>query len=126
MPAALSEDLRERVIGFIEGGGSQAEAVERYGISRTSIVRWLQRKRKTGKAIAQAPGRKSGTSRVRDDALRDYIKEHPDQTLQEVGSHFGVSGVLIWKRLRQMKYTFKKRLFSTKNAAKRNAPPSGL
>jgi transposase len=126
MPAALSEDLRERVIGFIESGGSQAEAVERFDVSRTSIVRWLQRKRKTGKADALTPGRKGGTSRVKADALRDYIKEHPDQTLQEVGQHFGVSGVLIWKRLRQLNYTFKKRLFSTKSVAKKNAQRSRL
>jgi transposase len=126
MPTAYSEDLRERVIGFIESGGSQAEAVERFDVSRTSIVRWLQRKRKTGKAAARTPGRKSGTSRVKADALRYYIKEHPDQTLHEVGRHFGVSGVLIWKRLRQLNYTFKKRLFSTKSVAKENARRSRL
>lgn len=121
MPAAYSEDLRERVIRFIESGGSQAEAVERFDVSRTSIVRWLQRKRKTGEATARTPGRKGGTSRVKAEALRDYIKEYPDETLHEVGQHFGVSGVLIWKRLRQLNYTFKKRLFSTKSVAKKNA-----
>lgn len=120
MPAALSDDLRERVIDFIESGGSQAEAVERFRVCRASIVRWLQRKRKTGKASAATVRRKGGTSRVKAEALHDYIKEHPDQTLQEVGLHFGVSGVLIWKRLRQLNYTFKKRVFSTKSVVKRS------
>jgi transposase len=125
MPAAYSDDLRERVIGFIEGGGSQSEAVERFRVSRPSIVRWLQRKRTIGAISAQPQGRKRGSSCIDGAAVKAYISEHPEQTLQEIGNHFGVSGVAIWKRLRQLGYTFKKRLFSTKNAAKKSAPPSG-
>jgi transposase len=121
MPTAYSQDLRLRVIEFIENGGSQAEAVEQFRVSRPSIVRWLQRKRRMGEIAAQAQGRKSGTSRVKAEELKAYIKVNTDKTLQEIGQHFGVSGVTIWKRLRQLNYTFKKRLFCTKSGAKRNA-----
>lgn len=120
MPAAISKDLRKRVLESLAEGSSQAEVVERYKVSRASIVRWLQRKRRTGEATAHVPGRKPGSSLIEAEALKKYVEAHADQTLAEVGRHFGVSGVAIWKRLRQMDYTFKKRHSSTKNAAKKS------
>jgi transposase len=120
MPAAISKDLRKRVLESLAEGSSQAEAVERFKVSRASIVRWLQRKRRTGEATAQVPGRKQGSSLIETAVLKKYVEAHADQTLAEIGKHFGVSGVTIWKRLRQIDYTFKKRAFSTKSGAKKN------
>jgi transposase len=43
MPKSLSGDLRERVIEAVEAGASRREAAERFEISPSSEVRWLQR-----------------------------------------------------------------------------------
>ena len=43
MPKSLSGDLRERVIEAVEEGASRREAAERFEISPSSAVRWLQR-----------------------------------------------------------------------------------
>jgi transposase len=124
MPAAYSKDLRERVIRFIERGGSQAKAAEQFRVSLPSIVRWLQRKRRTGEVSARKQGRKGGTSCVKAEALQAYIREHADETLREIGRHFGVSGVTIWTRLHQLGYAFRRKASSAKNVVKRNPPPS--
>ena len=118
MPAAYSQDLRERVIRFLKSGGSQAEAVDKFAVSRGSVVRWRRLARETGKVAPQAQGRKWGVSRIEAKALRDYMTAHPDQTLVQIGRHFDVSGVMIWKRLRQIGFTFKKRAFVIKSGTK--------
>ena len=40
---ALSDDLRERVVGaVVEGGMSRNAAVKRFGVSIASAVRWVR------------------------------------------------------------------------------------
>src|SRR5262249_35965191 len=48
MPKALSGDLRERIIEAVEAGASRREAAERFEISASSAVKWLQRWRDHG------------------------------------------------------------------------------
>ena len=43
MPKAYSGDLRERVIEAVETGASRREAAERFEVSVSSAVKWLQR-----------------------------------------------------------------------------------
>ncbi len=41
---ALSDDLRERVVGaVVEGGMSRNAAAKRFGVSIASVVRWVAR-----------------------------------------------------------------------------------
>jgi hypothetical protein len=72
----------------------------------------------TGQLVPHAPGRKRGTSKIEAEALRDYVTTHADQSLVQIGHHFGVSGVMIWKRLKQLGFTFNKRPSATKSATK--------
>jgi transposase len=39
----LSLDLRERVINYVENGGSPSKAAEVFQVGRASIYRWLER-----------------------------------------------------------------------------------
>ena len=43
MPKAYSGDLRERVIEIVEEGASRREAAERFEVSVSSAIKWLQR-----------------------------------------------------------------------------------
>lgn len=36
-------ELRIRVIGFVEGGGSRREAADQFEVSVSSAIRWVQR-----------------------------------------------------------------------------------
>lgn len=53
-------DLRVRVIGFVEAGGSRREAAEHFQVSASSAIRWLQRFREDGTSEPMPRG--GGTS----------------------------------------------------------------
>ena len=84
MPKSLSGDLRERVIEAVEVGASRREAAERFEISPSSAVRWLQRWR-DHRVCAPKP-RGGSRSVLEDDAQRilALVDERPDRTLDEL------------------------------------------
>jgi len=43
VPAPYSQDLRQRVIGFMALGGSARAAAMRFDVSVSSAIRWAQR-----------------------------------------------------------------------------------
>jgi transposase len=102
---AYSIDLRERVVKFINKGGSKVEAARRFGLGRRTVYRYL--------AAAQtgtlAPKTSWGHWRKLDpQKLQVHVKKHPDATLKELQTVFGVSHHAVWVRLRQLGFTLKK------------------
>ena len=86
MGRCLSQDLRERVIGAIEGGLSCRAAAERFGVSAASAIRWRQRFMQSGSAAAKAQG--SPNRALKTDAQEAFllkkIEEQGDMTLMEL------------------------------------------
>jgi transposase len=102
---AYGMDLRERVVKFINEGGSKVEAARRFGLGRRTVYRYL--------AAAQkgmlAPKKSWGHWRKLDPhQLQAHVKKHPDATLKELQWVFGVSHHAIWVRLGQLGFTLKK------------------
>jgi transposase len=56
MPKSYSGDLRERVIEAVEMGASRHEAAERFEVSVSSTVKWLQRWRESRSAAPKPRG----------------------------------------------------------------------
>ena len=56
VPAPYSQDLRQRVIGFMALGGSARAAAMRFDVSVSSAIRWAQRWRAEGHARPRAMG----------------------------------------------------------------------
>ena len=56
MPKPYSIDLRGRVIEEVETGASRREAAERYGLSPSVVVIWMQRFEETGSIAAKPSG----------------------------------------------------------------------
>jgi len=56
MPKAYSGDLRSRVIEAVETGASRREAAERFEVSASSAIKWLQRWRERRSAAPQPRG----------------------------------------------------------------------
>ena len=54
MPRSYSGDLRERVIEAVEGGASRRETAERFEVSVSSAVKWLQRWHESKSAAPKA------------------------------------------------------------------------
>src|SRR5215813_3486216 len=98
-----SKDLRKRVISFVRGGGSKAEAARRFRVGEASVYRWLKPDGLTHKR----PGPR--TSRKLDwEALRRQVETQVDWTQKERARHFGVSRHCIWYALQKMEVSRKK------------------
>ena len=81
---AYSRDLRLKTLDAIDRGIPTKEVQDLFGLSRSTIKRWLKRRRLTGDvAVHEIPGRPS----VKGEALREWLpghlKRNPDLTLKE-------------------------------------------
>jgi putative transposase len=114
MGMIYSIDLRERVIAFIESGGKKLEASRRFNVSRLSIDRWLVLLQETGslKTPLLKPRR---WRKLNPETLLAYVKTHPDLMLEDYATHFHTSPSGIWRALKRLKVTRKKRPLSTRN-----------
>ena len=84
MPKAYSGDLRERVIGAVEHeGASRREAAERFGVSASSGVKWLQRWQETGSAMAKPRGGSISPLEKHAAVILELVADQPDLTLRE-------------------------------------------
>src|SRR3982750_597428 len=92
MPAPYSQDLRERVIGFMALGGSAPRAAARFDISVSSAIRWAQRWRAEGQARPRAMGgdRRSRLGEHGGKRLQ-LVARLPDLTLQGIRSALAAS-----------------------------------
>jgi transposase len=77
-----SVDLRERLLGAIDAGLSQAEASRLFGVGTSTITRWRQQRRETGR-VAPKPrtGRRPAIGPAQGDALQAQVAAAPDATL---------------------------------------------
>ena len=81
---AYSKDLRLKTLAAIDRGIPRKEVSDLFGVSLSTIKRWLERRRQTGDVnIHKIPGRPS----VKGEALREWLPAHlktnPDLTLKE-------------------------------------------
>ena len=99
-----SSDLRQRVVDFVRGGGSKAEAARRFKVGEASVYRWL----KPDGMAYKRPGPQR-PHKLDWNALRRHVAEHPDRTQAERARHFQVSRYCIWNALRKLAVTHKKK-----------------
>src|SRR5215467_1994265 len=84
MPKPYSVDLRARVIEDVESGASRREAAERYGISPSVVVIWVQRFEETGSVAAKPSGGSVSPLEQHAEFLLGLIANQPDLTLDEI------------------------------------------
>jgi transposase len=114
MARAYSLDLRERVVGAIEGGLSRREAAEVFGVSPSTAVKWMRRHHDTGSVASQPMG---GDHRSRLSGERAFIEKHledvNDLTIEELRCALRERGIVVgygtvWRFLTKEKITLKK------------------
>lgn len=84
MGKPYSLDLRERIIGFVEEGGSCRGAAERFDVSPSCAIKLMERFHRTG---SSAPGRRGGSVgklAPHKEFLLGRVKEKPDITMPEL------------------------------------------
>jgi transposase len=81
---AYSKDLRLKTLAAIDRGIPRVEVCELFGISLSTIKRWLERRRQTGGVeTMKIPGRPSVKGRALREWLPGQLEANPDLTLKE-------------------------------------------
>ena len=102
MPYSL--DFRQKVINFVENGGTITKAAHTFGIGRASIYRWLSR------PTLEATKVKSRQRKLDWKELEKDVKQNPESKLADRAKNFGVNSTAIFYALKRMKITRKKKL----------------
>ncbi len=84
MGKPYSLDLRERIIGFVEGGGSRRRAGGHFGVSASCAIKLMDRWHRTGSAAPGKRGGSAGKLTPHKDFVLARVKETPDITMPEL------------------------------------------
>jgi len=99
---SYSIDLRERVVEYVNSGGSKTAASRNFKVSLWCVKDWCKRDDLSPKS---PPGR---PRKMNWEALEKDIKINPDRLLRERAQEFSVWPNAIWYACRIMKITYKK------------------
>lgn len=87
MPQPLSNDLRERVVAFVEAGHSCNEAARHFDTSVSFAVNLMALFRETGSVAPRASGgRRHGKLDAAEVFLVDFVTRQPDVTMPELAA----------------------------------------
>src|SRR5580692_5694494 len=84
MSRGYSLDLRTRLVECVEAGASRHEAAERFEVSVSSAVRWMQRFVRFGSVAAKPSGGSTSPLEAHAAWLLELVAKHPDLTLDEI------------------------------------------
>lgn len=113
MPISYSSDLRERVIEAVEVGASRREAAERFDVSVSSAIRWLQSWRKDRICAPKPRGGSRSALEAHAEEILALVDEQPDWTLDELivamrKRRIPGSRSALWRFFTRHNITFKK------------------
>lgn len=112
-------DLREKVINYLKKGHSQTSCSEVFSLHLSTVHRWWRRYVSEGHVN---PRKRLGSKgKVDPQALVEYVKSHPEKTLKQIGNHFGVTDVSIFRRLKKLGFSYKKKRSPMRKQMKINA-----
>ena len=114
MGRPYSQDLRERVVGAVDGGLSRRQAAKRFRVAISTVIDWIDAWRAEGRLAAKPMG---GDHRSRLKGDRDWLLERiaaaADLTLEEIraelaarGRHVGYG--TVWRFFAAEGISFKK------------------
>ena len=86
MAAALSVDIRRRVVAAVEAGASRRQAALRFGVGVSSAIRWVAQAHETGDITPKRQGGARRPSRIEPhgDLILGWLDGEPDMTLLEI------------------------------------------
>lgn len=133
MTRPYSLDLRERVVARVEAGDPCRAVAALFGVSVASVVKWSQRKRRTGSAAAKPlGGRRRMILASERDWLLGRIAAKPDLTLRGLVAELAERGIAVsyytvWYFFEHEGISFKKKPARQRaGSPRRGAPPRAL
>ena len=113
-----SVDLRIRAVKHrLEQSASCADTAKVFGVGRSTVQSWVQRYEETGDLSDKPLIRKP--KKIDPEALRAYVREHPDDTQQEMANAFHCSKQAISKALKRLNVTRKKKRSAIRSGTKK-------
>jgi transposase len=126
---AYSTDLKERLVRAVADGLPMREAARRFGVAVTTVKRAVVQERETGSLTRKPiPGRPRELTGEQEVILRARLEAAPDATVQEHcawwAQHQGrlLSMATMWRAIRRLGWTHKKRRWQRASATSRRAP----
>ena len=114
MARPYSRDLRERVVGAVEGGLSRCRAAKLFGVAISTVIDWVNAWRHEGRLAARPMGG-DHSSRLKEERewLLDRVAAVPDLTLQEIRAELAARGKsvgygTVWRFFAAEGISFKK------------------
>jgi transposase len=127
---AYSQDMREHVLQAVDKGYPREEIIKLFGVSRSTIKRYLKQRRETGAVNRRPiPGRPSRKFAPLQAGLTAQLQAYPDVTLEmhcqlwEQEHSQRVSTTTMGRAIRRMGWTRKKRRWVPPNEMKRHERP---
>ena len=122
MPKAYSGDLRERVIEAVATGASRHEAAERFEVSVSSAIKWLQRWHESRSAAPKPRGGSISPLEEFASEILAVVAEQPDLTLVETVAELRkrrikTSRSALWRFLDRHDITLKKKVCKRPNGS---------
>jgi transposase len=128
MPQPISPDLRQRIFAAVQAGESTTEAAERFAVSPAFVRRLMQRHRET-QSLAPKTRQYTPVLKLagREDEIAALLAARPGITAGEVRRKLGVPCCTntVWRMIRRLDHTFKKRASAPPNRSDRTLSRSG-
>ena len=113
-----SQDLRKKVIDYINKGKTSKEAAEIFGLHRNTISRWKLSYIKNGSYRAKP--RLGYKSRLDYLSIEMFIKNNPNLNLSDIGVKFNISKSYAGLVLKKLGYSYKKKASPTWKLTKKS------
>ena len=127
---AYSTDLKERLVRAVAEGQPMREAARRYNVAVNTVKRAVVQQRETGSLERKPiPGYPRRIGPEREVVLRARLEAAPDATVLEHcawwAEHSGqqLSEATMWRAIRRLGWTHKKRHWQPVSATRRRAAP---
>ncbi len=101
-----SEDIRKKVMNYLDKGHTIKETSEKYEVGTTTIKEWKKLRAETGSLQHRPHPRKC--SKISPDRLVVYINDHPDSFLAEIAEVFNCTPQAIFYAFKRLGITRKK------------------
>ncbi len=118
MTKNYSNDLRQRVIEYLDAGNGYGSASKIFKVSISAIGRWYRKYNREGNYF---PKKRGGSKRKIDlERLEEYVKGNKEMTLKKAAEKFGASIFTISYWLKRLGYSYKKKTFPMWKQAKKS------
>jgi len=98
--------FRKRTIEYYTEGNSIRKTATTFGISKSTVEKWLKQQRETGDLNRKY---RSYETAIKEDELLSYLHSNPDAYQAEIAERFGCHASVVSRTLKRYKITRKKR-----------------